>query len=172
MKSNQYEFEIDQLLKRKNLDYYNGLKRVLSEYQKELISTGILKDSTYQAFANLLKIIAVDGKTTYTTSYDLKASHDELGEGIRSLMPSIEHSLIAKKYLNNINSKVFIYNQKISETIQKKQKLNRSILANILLAIYDEKDFELLLVKLKFFRFLDPNTNFVVYSFAGKPDSE
>ncbi|WP_343486850.1 hypothetical protein [Allomuricauda sp. d1] len=170
MTSNQYGVEIDKLLQNKNPDYHNGLKNILSDYQQELISKGIIPDGTYQSYAGLLKQISTEEKPELSIAYDLKESLEGLGNGISKIMPSIESSLIAKNYLNPDNSKDFIFNQKISELVQNGQEMDRSIFARTLLEVYDEKDFELPLVKLKFFRFLDPKSDFIVYSYIGRPN--
>ncbi|WP_281540576.1 hypothetical protein [Maribacter aestuarii] len=84
----------------------------------------------------------------------------------------MESALIGQEHLNMDNSKNFLMNQKASEIINQGQEITRSRYATLLLETYDEKDFELRLVKLKILRFLDPNSDLVYYVYAGKPRPE
>ncbi|GBF22576.1 hypothetical protein C21_04777 [Arenibacter sp. NBRC 103722] len=113
MTTNEYEVEIDNLLAKKNPDYYDGLAKVLSEFQKGLISKGIIVDETYQSYVGLLKQISKDDKMEFELEYDLKQALEGLGEGITKIMPSIESTLLAQKYLNIENSKGFLFNHKV-----------------------------------------------------------
>ena len=167
---NQYEIEIDNLLQKKNPKYYNGLKNILLEYEDELIAKKILLEGTYQSYAGLLKQIAKQENPTFSISYDLRSALKQLGDGISTIMPSIESSLISNKYLNLNNSKDFVFNQMISEMVHNGMELDRSIFAKTCLEVYDEKDFELPMVKLKILRVIDPKLNLIVYSYAGGPN--
>ena len=167
---NAYEVEIDKLLSEKNPEYYNGLRKTLSEFQQELITKGLIQNGTYQSYVELLKRISEEDKLNFVIEYDLEGKLKELGNGISKIIPSMETTLIAGKYLNIENSKDFVFTQKISEMKQNDKKLSRSILAKILLEVYDKKDFELLMIKLRIFRFIDPNMDLVVYVYAGRPN--
>ncbi|MEH6514857.1 hypothetical protein [Maribacter arcticus] len=79
MTTNEYEVEIDKLLAEKNPDYYDGLKKILSEFPKSLISKGIIVDGTYQSYAGLLKQISEDDKMAFQIEYDLKRVLKRLG---------------------------------------------------------------------------------------------
>ena len=168
--SNQYEIEIDNLLQKKNPEYYNGLKNILLEYEEELIAKQIILDRTYQSYAELLKQIFEGERPNFSISYDLQNSLKQLGDGISAIMPSIESSLISKKYLNLNHSKDFIFNQRISEMAHNGIELNRSSFAKTFLQVYDEKDLDLPMVKLKILRFIDPKLDLIVYTYIGKPN--
>ena len=170
MTTNSYEVEIDKLLSEKNPEYYNGLKATLSEFQKELISKQLIADGTYQSYVELLKQISKNDKFEFYIAYDLKETLEGLGEGITKIMPTIESSLLGQKYLNIENSKNMTFNQKISKFINNGQILNRSKFADLIMDVYDQNDFELLLIKLKIFRFIDPKSDFVVMVYTGKPN--
>lgn len=172
MTTNEYEVEIDKLLAEKNPDYYDGLKKILSEFQKGLISKGIIADGTYQSYVGLLKQISEDDRMEFEIEYDLKRALKQLGEGITKNMPSIESTLLARNYWNIENSKGFLFNQKVSELFQNGQELNRSIFSELMLDTYSEDDFQLPLIKLKIFRFLDPNSESIMYIYAGRPNPE
>jgi len=172
MSTNTYELEMDKLLAKKNPDYYKGLKKTLSEFQQELITKGLIENETYHSLLELLKKISKDDKFNFDIEYDLKERLEELGEGITNIMPSIESSLIAQNYLNMENSKDFTFNQKISKLVNHGQELNRSKFADLIMEIYDQNDFELLLIKLKMFRFIDPKSDFVIFLYTGKPTPE
>ncbi|WP_337301838.1 hypothetical protein [Sediminicola sp. 1XM1-17] len=170
--SNIYEVEIDKLLAKKNPNYYDGLARVLSEFEKGLISKGIIVDGTYQSYVSLLKQISKDDKMEFEIEYDLKQALEGLGEGITKIIPSIETSLISQKYLNIENSKGSLFNNKVSELFQNGKELNRSIFSELILDTYGEDDFQLPLIKLKILRFLDPNSDSIMYIYAGRPYPE
>ncbi len=170
--TNKYEVEIDKLLAEKNPEYYDGLKDILSEFQKSLISKSIIVDSTFKSYVRLLKQISEDDKLEFDITYDLNDSLEGLGEGLFKVIPSIESAVIGQNYLNINNSKDFLFNQKVSEMVKNGQELNRSKFANLILEIYDEKDFKLPLIKLKVFRFLDPNSDYDIYIYAGRPNPE
>ncbi len=95
MSSNQYEIEIDKLLRKKNPEYHSGLKSVLSDYQEELVSKQIIPDGTYLSYVRLLKQISKEEKPNLSISYDLKSSLEKLGDGVSKVVPSLESSLIA-----------------------------------------------------------------------------
>ena len=118
------------------------------------------------------KQISENDKLEVNTKYDLKEKLEELGEGITKIMPSIESSLIAQNYLNIENSKDFNFNQKVSELVINEKELNRSKLADLIMEIYDQDDFNILLIKLKILRFIDPNCDTVRAVYVGKPNSE
>jgi hypothetical protein len=170
VKTNSYE--IDKLLSKKNPEYYSGLKATLSEFQKELISKQLIADGTYKSYVGLLKQISENDKFEFDIAYNLKEKLEGLGDGITKIMPSIESSLLAQNYLNIENSKDFSFNQKISELVNNGQRLNRSMFANLIMVVYDQEDFELLLIKLKICRFIDPKSDFAVTVYVGKPNSE
>lgn len=172
MTTNEYEVEIDKLLVEKNPDYYDGLKKILSEFQKGLISKGIIVDGTYQSYVGLLNQISEDDKMEFQIEYDLKQALKGLGEGITKIMPSIESTLLAQNYSNIENSKDFLFNQKVSELFKNGQELNRSIFSELILDTYSEDDFQLPLIKLKIFQFLDPNSDSIMYIYVGRPNPE
>ena len=171
VKTNSYEVEIDKLLSEKNPEYYSGLKATLSEFQKELISKQLIADGTHKSYVGLLKKISENDKFEFDIAYNLKKKLEGLGEGITKIIPSIESSVLAQKYLNIENSKNFSFNQKIGELVNNGQKLNRSMFANLIMDVYDQEDFEILLIKLKICRFTDPKSDFAVTVYAGKPNS-
>ena len=168
MLTNAYELEIDKLLADKNPDYYSGLRKTLSEFHQELITKGLIENASYQSYLALLKQISKGDKFNFDIEYDLKERLEELGEGITTIMPSIESSVIAQNYLNIENSKNFTFNQKISKLVNDGHELNRSKFADLIMETYDQNDFELLLIKLKIFRFIDPKSDLAVMVYAGK----
>ena len=88
MTSNQYEIEIDNLLKKKNPEYHDGLKDILLEYEKELIANRIIPDGTYQSYAGLLKQISKNERSDFSISYDLQNSSNNLEmESVQSYLP-------------------------------------------------------------------------------------
>ena len=169
--TNKYELEFDKLLAKKSPEYYDVLINILSQFQESLISSNIIENNNYQSYIGLLNRISEDDKLEFDITYDLKGSLEGHVDGLNKAF-STESTLIAQNYLNIHNSKNFLFSQKVSEMTQNGQRLNRSTLADLILEVYDEKDFELPLVKLKFFRFLDPKSDFVVYTYGGRPTPE
>lgn len=166
--TNKYEQQIDALLLKNNPDYYKGLEKVLTKFERELVSLGYLKDGSYEEFKTLLKQKSREDKIIVSTSFDLDEAINKLGPGIISEIPSVEHSLISKQYFNSENSKYFILNHRISEQLRNNQKLNYPTLTDIYLKVFDENDFDLPLIKLKFYRLVNPNSELFFYVYKGK----
>jgi hypothetical protein len=167
--TNKYELEFDKLLAKKSPEYYDVLINILSQFQENLISNNIIENNNYQSYIRLLNRISEDDKLEFDITYDLKGSLEGHVDGLSKAF-STESSLIAQSYLNIHNSKNFLFSQKVSEMAKNGQELNRSTLANLILEVYNEKDFELPLVKLKIFKFLHASSDFIVYTNYGKPD--
>jgi hypothetical protein len=170
--SNKYEAELEKGLEKENAEYYNGLKLILGEFQEHLISKGIVENSNYKSYAGLLGKIHADKDKEFEIEYNIGDSLQKLVKGLNYEGPSPESHANGLRYFNGNDSKDFLFYEKVSALNEKKEEWNRSIIADIMLQVYDEKDFELQLTKLKFFRFLDPNSDFVVYIYAGKPSPE
>ncbi|MFS4492403.1 hypothetical protein [Maribacter sp. 2308TA10-17] len=164
--------EFEKGIEQENPEYYKGLKTILKEFQEHLISKHIIDNSDFKNYAELLDKISVDKDKEYEIEYNISDSLQKLAKGLNYEGPSPESFVKGMKYLNATDSKSFLFNEKVSELIRKKEEYNRSVVATILLEIYDENDFELPMIKLKFFRFLDPNSNFVVTTYMGKPNLE
>ena len=170
--TNKYEVEFDQLLAERNPGYYGDLKTILTEFSKNLIAKNIITDTIFQSYVDLLVRISEDDNLELGLNYNLKDSLERLGDGLNRVHPLIESSVIAQKYLNIHHSKGVLFSQKISEMAQNDKELNRAAYAALIMEVYDESDFELPLVKLKIFRFLNPHPNDVNYIYVGKPDPE
>ncbi len=170
--SNKYEVEVEKGIAKENPEYYAGLKTILWEFQEHLISSGIIKNNDYESYVGLLEQIRLDNKKEFDITYSLSDALEGLIQRLYSDGLSVKSSIIGKKYFNITDSKSFLYNQKVSELIAKKEDLNRSTHANAILQVYDEKDFELPLIKLKIFRFLDPNSDGIMYIYLGRPNPE
>lgn len=172
MISNKFETEFEKVIEQENPEYYNGLKTTLKEFQEHLISKHIINSSDYKSYAGLLDKIRADKDKEYEIEYNISDSLQKLAKGLKYEGPSPESFVKGMKYFNETDSKSFLFNERVSELIRKKEEYNRSVFADILLEIYNEEDFELPMIKLKFFRFLDPNSDFVVTTYLGKPNPE
>jgi hypothetical protein len=170
--TNKYEVEMDKGLAKKNLEYYNGLKSILAEFQEHLISQRIIENNDYQSYVGLLKQLGSNSKKEFDITYNLKDSIEKLGQRYNSEALSAESFFSGTSHLDFRESKNFLFHQKMSELFAKKEDLNHSTLANVILQVYDEKDFELPLIKLKIFRFLDPNSDGIMYIYVGRPNPE
>ncbi len=169
MSSNKYELNIEEELEKENPEYYEGLKIILNEFQEHLISKGIIVDSNYSSYAKLLNEIRADRDKVFEIGFNIGDSLQNLSRKFNYDGLSPINFAKGMKYLNATNSKSFVFNEKVSELVRKNNELNRSEIATILLDVYNENDFELPMVKLKFFRFLDPKSNLVFYAYIGPP---
>lgn len=172
MTSNKFETEFEKGIEQENPEYYNGLKTILEEFQEHLISKHIIDSPDYKSYVGLLDKIRVDKDKEYEIEYNIGDSLQKLAKGLNYEGPSAESFAKGMKYFNATDSKSFLFNEIVSELIRKNKEYNRSVVATILLEIYDENDFQLPMTKLKFFRFLDPKSDFVVTVYAGKPNPE
>ena len=172
MTSNKYEVEFEKGLEKENPEYYKGLKLILKEFQEHLISNGIVENSSYKSYAGLLDKIRADKDKEFEIKYNIADSLQKLVKRLNYEGPSAESVVNAMEYYNETDSKSFVFSEKMSELIEKKEEFNRAILADLLLKVYDGKDFELPMVKLKFLRFLDPKSDVIFYSYTGRPNPE
>lgn len=164
MSADKYEIELDKLIAKKHPKYYNSLKTILVKFQEHLISNKVLKNSEYRSYVRLLKQIQSNNNKKLEITYNI-------GDSIsRIKSDDIENTILNNlKSLNILKSKSVLFQVKVSELMKRKKKLNRSDIAKVFLDTYEENDYELPLIKLKLFKFLDPNTDDVIYIFAGKP---
>ena len=58
------------------------------------------------------------------------------------------------------------------EFIKNQKEINNSVIANVMLEVYDADDYNVPYIKVKLFKFLDPNSDFVLTSYIGKPSTE
>ena len=164
-----YEIELDKYIQKENVEFYSGLNKIINEFEQHLISQGIIEKSDYDNYARLLKEIGSEKEKELNISYNLDATF----QGLLNRLNLEESSLYIQyakakgtKDLNSKTSKSLLFNEKVSALIKNKNKLTRSEIANLILDVYDSKDYELPLVKLKIIRFLDPNYDSVIYSYA------
>ncbi len=74
MTTNKYEVAFEALFKDKNPEYYIKLTQALSDFENHLISTGIIKNTDYSNYVELLKKISEDDNLKLDITYDLKGS--------------------------------------------------------------------------------------------------
>jgi hypothetical protein len=170
--SNKFEAEFEKGVEHENPEYYNGLKTILKEFQKHLISKGIIASSNYKSYAGLLDKIRADKDKKYEIEFNISDSLQKLAKGLNYEGPSLESFVKGIRYFNATDSKSYLFHEKVSKLAQENKEINRSVLATILLEIYNENDFELLMVKLKVFCFIDPKSDFNIFLYVGKPNPE
>lgn len=172
MTTNTYEVETDKLLAKRNPDYYNGLKKILSEFEEHLISNKVISEATYQNYMGLLEQIIADDKISFKIKYNLQEAFNQLNSGQQEIKFSTEKSILAGKFLNNEHSKIFLFQQRANEVFFNSKKINRSEIAQLMLETFNEEDFQLPQIKLIILRFLDVKSKGVMYFFAGRPNPE
>ncbi len=170
--SNKYEIEVEKGLAKENPQYYNGLKIILQEFQEQLFSKGIIEQNISESYIGILEQIVADSEKEFEITYNLNDSLKVLNKTLNKDEISVESSVTTMKYFNINNSKIFLLNQKISEIINNDKDINRSTYARLIMEVFDEKDFELPLIKLKLFRLIDPNSDSVFYVYVGRPNPE
>ena len=167
--SSLYEYEMDMLLAGASPEYYFALKKVLSDYEEDLIRNGAIPDASYGSYTELLNEIVKDQDYKPNVSFDLTGALEKIEGGLLSVLISQEGITIAVRYLKKETSKSFDFNSKVSQLIDDNIALDRSKMAALLLEVYDEDDLKLPMVKLKILKFLDPDTDLIVYSYIGPP---
>ena len=172
LSSNKFELELEKGIEQENPEYYNGLKTILEEFQEHLISKGIIENSDYKSYVGLLNEIRSDKQKEYKIDINIQASLQKLTMRLNYKGTSPEIFANGMQYFNETHSKSYLFNQKVSKLAQENKEFNRSIYASILLEVYDENDFVLPMVKLNFFRLLDPHSDFVVTTYVGTPNPE
>ena len=172
MTSNNYEVEFEKGLEKENPEYYKGLQSILKEFEEHLISKGIIENSSYKSYTGLLNEIRANKDKALAIQYTIGDSLQKLTKALAYEGPSPESVVHAMEYYNETDSKSFVFSEKMSELIEKKVAFNRAIFADVLVTVYDEKDFELPMVKLKILRFLDPKSDVILHIDAGRPHPE
>lgn len=172
MTSNNYEVAFEKAIEKAHPEYCKGLQSMLKEFEAHLISKGIIENASYKSYAALLNEIRADKDKAFEIKYNIADSLQKLAKGLDYEGPSPESVAHAMAYYNETDSKSFVFNEKMSELIDKKVEINRAIFADVLLTVYDEKDFELPMVKLKILRFLDPKSDVMYHIYVGEPHPE
>ena len=172
MASNTYEYEMDRLLAAGGPAYYTALNEAISEFEDALIAGKIIPNNSFKSYEHLLNEIEKGYEFNLETAFDPNASLEKMGFVLESVMLSSEGIMIATKYANKDTSKSFRFNQKVSELIDEGRQLSRSRVAGLYLEVYDDIDFKFPLVKLKICKFLDPNTDSIIYIYMDKPKGE
>ena len=165
---NKYEVELTKHLEKENIEFYNGLIKILNEFERHLISQGVIKSEGYEDYVKLLEQIHTNEEKELNITYNLNESFKAL---INQLNVD-EHTLFVHlpngiKDLNSKNSKTLLFNEKAME-LAKNNNFNRSSIAELFLDVYDAEDFKLPVIKLKVFKFLDPNFDSIVHLYVKK----
>lgn len=120
---------------------------------------------------NLLKEISKD--STYAIVSDFA-----LGDSLKSIAKRHNYELAKTlktvpliHFRNKAQPKSILFNQRVSEITAKKGGFYRSDYASLLLEVYDEEDYLQPTIRTQLFRFLDPNTDYLLYFYVGKPTS-
>ena len=75
-------------------------------------------------------------------------------------------------FKKNAEIKSVVFNNKASQIYVEKKNLSRSDHAKLFLDVYNEADFQLPTIREQLYRFLDPNTDYILYTYIGKPTSQ
>ncbi|MET7029503.1 hypothetical protein [Sediminicola luteus] len=160
----------DEDLAKGNPEYYEGLKVVLSEFQNHLIENGILENSENKSYIKLLKKIKKDNKKDFEISYDFNEALDSLK--VQKKNEGLSMEARAKKFKHSkpkdLNRILPFYT--IAETTNGRP--SDSLIAKKFLKFYKQEDYDLPIVRVKLFKFLDPDPKGVIYIYLGRPTKE
>lgn len=169
--NNQFEIKYDQGLSEENPEYYRELNRILLEFENHLISQKIITSKDNKNYIRLLERIKKQGKKDFDITYPLSDSLN----GISKLLKNdgtLSGITGFRSHLNSKESKEILFQEKIAGLINNKVEISPSVIATVMLEVYDEEDYDLPKIKTKLFKFLDPNSDWVIYIYVGKPITE
>ena len=168
--NNKYETTFDKALEKQNSKYFRELKGILEDYEEHLIENEIIPNKNFDSYVRLLKQISKDSGKDFGLTYNLGISLEKLEQKHQIEQDLLKIGVNIHKNLNSLESKTRLYGQKIRET--KDAELNRARLAEIILEVFDEKDFDLTTVKIKIFKILNPNSEMHFFKYVSKPTRE
>lgn len=167
-----YEEAINKEIAHQYPEYYKELGRLLDDFQQELISKGVIKTGTYKQYVQVLSAISKDSTFEIFSDY-------AIGDTLRQLSKQVnyDHLNIMKAapmifFKKNVEIKSVVFNNKASQIYAEKKNLSRSDHAKLFLDVYNEADFQLPTIREQLYRFLDPNTDYILYTYIGKPTSQ
>tara|TARA_R110000765_G_scaffold287187_1_gene383644 strand:- start:52 stop:627 length:576 start_codon:yes stop_codon:yes gene_type:complete len=166
---NKYETDIDKGLALANPEYYLGLKKILTDFQNHLVEQNIVVDNDPKNYIQLLKKIRGQNKNEFDITYPLRDSLNGLNKLLKSDILVLSGT---NESSNILNSKESQFQAKMYEFIKNQKEINNSVIANVMLEVYDADDYNVPYIKVKLFKFLDPNSDFVLTSYIGKPSTE
>ncbi|WP_423998474.1 hypothetical protein [Maribacter sp. IgM3_T14_3] len=138
--------------------YHTALLKVLDDFEQELIIKEVFSDGSFENYVKVLTKISKDSTYKVVSEYAIGDSVIKISKHYKIDYMSILTSDEVLSYSDN-NAKNLLLNEKSSAIAMKNGGLTYSDYASILLEVYDERDFQLPIIKLKIFKFIDPNTN-------------
>ncbi len=166
--STKFETEFDKGVAQANPEYYEGFKKILVDFQNHLVDQKIIENNDNKNYIRLLKEIRDENKKDFDITYPLSDS-------LRGLVKLLKNDGLitgTNGFPIAIDSKESLFQEKLSEFFRYKKEIDPSIVANIMLEVYDADDFDFPFIKVKLFKFIDPNSDLILYSYIGKPITE
>lgn len=167
-----YDEAINNAIAKQYPEYHTGLIKVLDDFEKELISKKVITDGTHENYVNLLNEISNDSTYEIVSDYALGDSLKINSKRYNYELINIMKTVPLINYRNKAQAKSIVFNQRASEITAKKREFFRSDYASLLLEVYDKKDLRLPTIRTQLYRFLDPNTDYILYTYIGKPTSK
>lgn len=171
MTNSTYEVEIEKNMAKEHPAYYNGLKKILQDFETHLIEQQVITKNNPDNYINLLMRIAEGNYTSLPITYQFSDSLSHLAKIYHMDAYSNGISTDELQFFNAKESKIFALGQRAATygKTNHNETLSRSDYAKIMLGLFDPKDYELAYIKLILFRFLDPHSDVVFSISIGKP---
>jgi hypothetical protein len=169
MTNKTYDEAFNNAIAKQYPEYHTALLKVLDDFEQELIIKKVISDGSYENYVKVLTKISKDSIYEVVSDYAIGDSITQISQHYNYELINIMKSVPLISYRNKAQAKSIVFNQRASEITTKKREFSRSDYASLLLEVYDEEDFQLPTVRTQLYRFLDPNTNHLLYIYIGKP---
>ncbi|MDG1572470.1 hypothetical protein OZ410_09095 [Robiginitalea sp. M366] len=167
----QYEREIQEWMAREYPGYYLGLTAILDRYDSLLVAHRVIPEASYTAYRALLLEVA-EGRTQVPS---LGFSIDRNLQALPWKNPlndirKASFQILRDYYVPQTSRHACLY-ERIRRQEPDREPLTRQQVARLMADTFREEDFRLLLVRKAVLRFLDPESPYIIYLYAGKPDT-
>ncbi|WP_321826840.1 hypothetical protein [Maribacter dokdonensis] len=166
-----YDEAINIAVEKEYPEYFSALLKILDDFEQELIVKSVITDGTYKNYTNLLKEISKDSTYAIVSDFALGDSLKVIAKHHNYELAKTLKTVPLIHFRNKAQPKSILFNQRVSEITAKKIGFSRSDYASLLLEVYDEEDYLQPTIRTQLFRFLDPNTDYLLYFYVGKPTS-
>ncbi|WP_286813374.1 MULTISPECIES: hypothetical protein [unclassified Maribacter] len=166
-----YDEAINIAVEKEYPEYFSALLKILDDFEQEIIVKSVITDGTYKNYTNLLKEISRDSTYAIVSDFALGDSLKVIAKHHNYELAKTLKTVPLIHFRNKAQPKSILFNQRVSEITAKKGGFSRSDYASLLLEVYDEEDYQQPTIRTQLFRFLDPNTDYLLYFYVGKPTS-
>jgi len=158
-----YDEAINNTIEKEYPEYYSALLEILDDFELELISKKVIAEDTYENYVKVLNEICRDSTYRVVNNFALGDSLTLNSKRYNFELINIMKTVPLINYRIKVQAKSIIFNQRASEITANKRRFSRSDYASLLLEVDDDEDFQLPTIRTQLYRFLDPNTDYLLH---------